>query len=125
MKNIIESGGGFLLVKYDSLSQLMASIYPQYQWNQSNFVHPQVGIWKDKELANYYIEWLKKNSSPKELQYLQVITDKREPQKEDVLMNMLSQVSPQFDVNAKKGSKKSQLMLKETLNLLFYGEGKQ
>ncbi|KAJ1501146.1 hypothetical protein HMI54_010222 [Coelomomyces lativittatus] len=56
-KQIIDAGGGILLVKNRSLPHLLFRVYPESYWKFSDFVQ-NVDIWKDEDLATYFVNWL-------------------------------------------------------------------
>ena len=130
MKNIIESGGGFLLVKYHSISQLLANIYRDYDWIPSKFLSGDVDIWNNEQSAKYLVEWLRNRTSTKELSYLnKIITNKDGQHRDNILARSLYEEYPQYYWGYKFSArdpyvKKSQFMLKECLKSIFPGEGK-
>ena len=118
-KQVIDLGGGFLLIKYISLSELLSNVYPNVTNDAS-----QESIWTDEKHAKYFAEWLKKQSV-EEIDYVyRMVINREEGVNNDVLTKHLSQNFPKYNwVSRNKFSKKSQYLLKECLEQLFQVEG--
>ena len=112
-------GGGILLVKNRSLPQLVARVYPDFNWNISQFSQ-NYDIWTDENLANYFMSWLQKQPESDVYDVHKII--KSMAIKGDFpLALMLKNTFPNLywptTISAK--GKKSQSMLKESLEKIF------
>jgi hypothetical protein len=63
-------GGGYLLIKYNSLVNLLSEVYPEHEWLPGKFLHPQHNIWKDEIASKQFVELVRKKSDSQELNYL-------------------------------------------------------
>ena len=108
-------GGGILLVKNRSLSNLLALVYPDYK------SHLHSDIWTDENLANYFVEWLKKQPEREVGLVSQLVLEKKSIYP---LTQILRAAFPQYKwINSKAlSSKKSQYVLKECIEKIFNKE---
>lgn len=113
-------GGGPLIIKNHSLPQLLSVVYPDFEWETSKFYHTN-DIWEDEYLANYFVEWLKKQSEKEVLYVYSVIKDMGK--KNVTLTQKLKTAFPKFSwlPSATQSTKKSQYMLKQHLEKIFPG----
>ena len=112
-------GGGILLIQNHSLSQLLGVVYPQFKWNSRSFLYQDTDIWTNQYLANYFVEYLKKQSPSDVSRVNNVFRDIQIG--ENVLTKSLSKTFPEHKwiANTTSSSKKSQYMLKECIEQLF------
>ena len=112
-------GGGILLVQYHSLFQLLSTIYSDFKWNKQLFSSSK-DIWTDDHLANYFVQWLKKQ--PKnETDLVNVIVTEKDPSGQKLLARLLKYAFRQYKWIYSLKSKKSQSMLKDYIQQLFTG----
>ena len=109
-------GGGILLAKENSLSQLLAKVYPQFNWDSA---HQNADIWHNKNLATYFVEWLKKQTN-KEIsiaeETIHSIATENSP-----LIQLLTTAFPKQKWLSRK-TYKAQFFLKECIEAMFKGE---
>ena len=110
-------GGGILLVQYHSLFQLLSSLYTAFQWDKQ--LSSSKNIWNDEHLANYFVEWLKKQTKTELLNVHTIVKGARVENS-----SLINQLEIAFPSNTWKNStfnlnKKSQYMLKECIEILF------
>ena len=121
-KEIIDAGGGFLLVQNYSLERLLSQVYSEHKWFPAKFVDSS-SIWENEHLAKYFIDWLK--NEPEALKYLHKYISNMEIYG-DMLLPLLFQAFPNYRWG--KSSyyvKKSQYVLNECLQTMFPTEGSQ
>ena len=114
-------GGGILLIKNHTLFQLLSRVYPDFQFNKDLFSSSSSSIWEDEYLANYFVEWLKKQPET-ELPFLHKMISNMANKGSYPLTQTLKAAFPNYKwaVFAQSGlSKKSQYILKECLDVLF------
>ena len=115
-------GGGILLVQYHSLFQLLSTIYSDFKWNKQLFSSSK-DIWTDDHLANYFVQWLKKQSNKEVVHVNQVIKEIRAGN--ILLTQLLSKAFSQYKWPISSSSiKKSQYMLKECIQNMFLNKEK-
>ena len=112
-------GGGILLVQYHSLFQLLSNIYSDFKWNKQLFSSFSKDIWTDDYLANYFVQWLKKQSN-KDVSQVHEIVMKKSNNASSPLKEFLATAFPEYKWSSKSQSgKKAQYMLKTCLENLF------
>ena len=113
-KQIIDFGGGIHLLKHNSLSQLLSSIFPEFNRKE------ELDIWHNEHLAIYFVEWLKKQPN-KQISSVSQIVSKKLQMKGNFLTLLLSASFPeyQWNVSLSHGNKKSQYKLKECIQTMF------
>ena len=105
-------GGGSLLVKFHSLSELLVRVYPEVKWEQNSF---QISdIWTNEQQASYFVEHLQKQSEH-EISYVnKIIQDMGN--KDAMLIKLLHNAFPKYNWTS---GKKSQYVLKACLGNIF------
>lgn len=106
-------GIGILVVKYNSLANVVSQVYPEIELVQTN-------IWNDFATASYFVKWLKEQPES-ELAYVNRIFAQLRPQEQNTLCKLLQTAFPQY-VWTFSPSKKSQNKLKDCLERLISGE---
>lgn len=117
IKEIIDLGGGSLLLRSHTLPRLLSLVYPDFHWNFQPFSQ-SLDIWKDEHLANYFVEYLKKQPE-NELFYVYKIIKEMGNKENQTLSHMLKYAFPKYSWSTSLQSKKAQYTLKECLEQLF------
>jgi hypothetical protein len=109
--------GGMLLVHNHSLPQLLANTFPEFNWEIKEFSQNS-DIWADRHLANYFVEWLKKQAEKEKSHFLQEIA------KNEITSPLIQLLKTEFPLYkwASTSGKKTQYVLKECLGMLFNKE---
>ena len=118
-------GGGILLVQYHSLFQLLSTIYSDFKWNKQLFSSSSSkDIWTDDHLANYFVQWLKKQPENQVLRVNQVIREMRLGYSPLTQLLASQFVQHKWIIYPISKNKKSQYMLKECIQNLFLNKEK-
>lgn len=122
MQQVIELGGGSLIVKKHSLGQLLSVVYPEFKWNKDSFVQSN-DIWNDEHLANYFVDYLKKQQE-NEVVYVNKVLKEMEYSANSILQQALKKEFPKYSwmTSLPARSKKTQYMLKECISKIFSDE---
>ena len=114
-------GGGILLVQYHSLFQLLSNIYSDFKWNKQLFQR-ESDIWNNDHLANYFVEWLKKQSE-QEISFIKETVNNLGRNENHPLMKTFQKLYPKYRwLSSISKGKKSQYMLKECIEKLFVSD---
>ena len=116
-------GGGILIIKNNSLPNLLSQVYSNFKWDKLLFKQ-QSDIWNDDNLANYFVEWLKKQPENEISIFYQIISDMGKKGAFS-LTQALQNAFPKYKwaKNVTLSAKKSQYILKEYLEKLFASGG--
>ena len=114
-------GGGCAIVQNRSLSQLITSTFTEYKWDINAF--DTSDIWTDEKTANYFVQWLKKQPES-EVACLHRCVKLLRIKDSSALTRDLKTAFPKynwFSVSPAR-AKKTQFMLKECINTLFFNK---
>ena len=110
-------GGGALLIKHNSLGELLSFVYPNFNWEISRFPD----IWTNWGVSNCLVDWLKQQSRD-EISLVHNVIKERGVKGLYPLIEALRTAFPDFQWFFNPGKKKTQFMLKYCLADLFKNE---
>ena len=115
-------GGGTLIIENQTLPQLLSKVYPEFNWDIKAFSQ-SFDIWTDLNCANYFVEYLKKQTE-RDVAYVHKIIRNMDYKIDTPLTQLLKSAFPQYiwRTTTPTSSKKSQYILKQSLKELFPGE---
>ena len=113
-------GGGSLVVKYGSLSQLLARVYPEYDATKAS-ADQSHDIWQKQSLARYLAEHLQKQPEI-EVSYIHRLIRNMNIKEKNMLIQVLNLTFPQYvwlSNTLSATGKKAQFLLKDQLEKIF------